>query len=255
MFVVLSGFVIGFLLGLTGIGGGALMTPFLILVMGLHPVTAIGTDLVFAFVAKSVSAVQHRRQRTVWLQPAFFLSLGSVPTSILASWFVVTQVKNRGWVEQTLPRLLGGMLVVVAVLVAARALGWIKARGGEHKERWPTWWQNVLLGVALGLLVGMTSVGSGTLLVAILLLFFVVPPEHLVGLNVLVGAGLAFFPALTYAYHGYVKWVLLGQILVGALPGTILGARLVTRAPTKPLRLFLSCLVCLAGLRLWMGVG
>lgn len=255
MLVILSGFVIGFLLGLTGIGGGALMTPFLILVMGLHPVTAIGTDLVFAFVTKSVGAVQHRLQRTVWLRPAFFLSLGSVPASVFASWFVVSQVKRGGWVDHILPRILGGMLVVVALLVAARSLGWIKARGGGHKERWPAWWQDVLLGVALGLLVGVTSVGSGTLLVAVLLIFFVVPPEHLVGLNVLVGAMLAFFPALTYAYHGYVDWGLAGQILIGAIPGTVLGARLVPKMPTKPLRLLLSFLVCLAGVRLGMGPG
>ncbi len=252
--VISAGFAIGLLLGLTGIGGGALMTPFLLLVLHLDPVHAIGTDLAFAFLTKSVSAVQHRRQRTVWLRPAFFISLGSVPASLAASWFVVSQVHNRAWVEQTLPRLLGGVLVLVALLIAGRALGWIKARGDERRERWPTWWQDVLLGVAIGALVGLTSVGSGTLLVAVLLLFFVVPADHLVGLNVLVGALLAFFPMLTYAYHGFVRWPLLGQILIGALPGSVLGAHLVTRAPTRAIRLFLSFLVLLAGVRLSIGL-
>ena len=253
LFNVLAGLVIGFLLGLTGIGGGALMTPFLLLVVHLDPVYAIGTDLAFAFVSKSVGALQHRLQRTVWLRPAFFISLGSVPSSLVASWFVVSRVHNRVWVEHTLPRLLGLALILVALLVAGRAMGWIKPRGDATRERWPTWWQDVLFGVVIGALVGLTSVGSGTLLVAVLLLFFVVPTEHLVGLNVLVGALLAFFPMLAYAAHGFVEWALLGQILLGAVPGSILGARWVTRAPTRAIRLFLSFLVLLAGARLWIG--
>ena len=253
LFNVLAGLVIGFLLGLTGIGGGALMTPFLLLVIHLDPVHAIGTDLAFAFVSKSVGALQHRLQRTVWLRPAFYISLGSVPASLLASWFVVSRVQDRAWVEHTLPRLLGLALILVALLVAGRAVGWIKPSGDENRERWPTWWQDILLGVLIGLLVGLTSVGSGTLLVAVLLLFFVVPPEHLVGLNVLVGAVLAFFPMLTYASHGFVHWALLGEILVGAIPGAVLGARLVTRVPTRTIRLFLSFLVLLAGVRLVWG--
>ena len=252
--IIGAGFLIGFLLGLTGIGGGALMTPFLILVMRLSTVTAIGTDLAFAFITKSVSAIQHRRQKTVWLKPAFFISLGSVPASLAASWFVVSQAHKNDWSEQLLPRLLGGMLVVVSLLVAARALGCIKARGEENQERWPAWWQNILLGAFMGALIGLTSVGSGTLLVAVLLLFFLIPPEHLVGLNVLVGAILAFFPALTYAYHGFVNWSLLTQILIGAIPGSVFGARLVTKAPTKAIRLLLSALVLLAGIRLLLGV-
>ena len=142
------------------------------------------------------------------------------------------------------------MLAVAALLVVGRALGWIKARGGEHRDRWPSWWQDVLLGVAIGLLVGMTSVGSGTLLVAVMLLFFVIPAEHLVGLNVLVGALLAFFPMLTYAWHGFVLWPLLAQLLMGAIPGSIIGTKLVTRVPTRAVRLFLGFLVLLAGIRL-----
>lgn len=252
---IVAGFVIGFFIGLTGIGGGVLMTPFLILALRLDPVTAIGTDLAFAFVTKSVGAWQHRIQRTVRLRPAFYLSLGSIPAAILSSQFVVNQVRNQQWVRVWLPQALGLALVIVAWLIAARALGWLRPRQNRPGEHWPRKGEFVLLGVPLGILVGLTSVGSGTLLVAILLLFFAVPAEHLVGLNVLMGALLAFFPALTYAYHGFVDWGLLGCLLLGALPGVTLGARMVTRTPTRALRLALSVLVCLAGLRLWLGAG
>ena len=249
---IAAGFAIGLLIGLTGIGGGALMTPFLLLALHLDPIHAIGTDLAFAFVAKSASALQHRRQKTVWLRPAFFISLGSVPASLLASWFVVSQSHNRVWLEHHLPRLLGGMLILVALLASGRTLGCIK-ESANQEERWPSWWQNLLLGLAIGMLVGLTSIGSGTLLIATLLLFFVIPSDHLVGLNVLVGALLSFFPMLLYAYHGFVVWDLLGLLLLGALPGTILGARMVTKTSTKTIRLIASFLVLLSGVRLWIG--
>lgn len=225
------------------------MTPYLLLVLHLHPVTAIGTDMAFAFTTKTVSAIQHRRQRTLWLKPAFFIALGSVPASLAASLLVVKHVKESTWIEQFLPRFLGGVLILVALLVAMRATGWLRTHTPE-KEHWPQWWQGALLGSFLGSIVGTTSVGSGTLFVAVMLLCFSIPGEHLVGLNVLTGAVLAFFPSLAYAYHGFVNWPLLFNILIGALPGTLLGAHLVTRVPTQTIRLILSFLVLLAGIRL-----
>ena len=253
MLNVLAGLLIGFLLGLTGIGGGALMTPFLLLVVHLPPATAIGTDLAFALVTKSVSAVQHRRQKTIWLRPAFFISLGSVPTSLAAAW-VVGAHAHHPWMTRLLPGLIGVALVAIALVVMARALHWLDSPPSHDTERWPAWWQNVLLGVVMGLLVGVTSIGSGTIFVGTMLLLFALPPAHLVGLNVLVGALLAFFPALTYAWHGLVAWPLLGTLLLGALPGAVLGGALVTRVPTDRVRLLLSVLIFFAGIRLVVGV-
>ncbi len=250
---LVAGAVIGFLLGLTGIGGGALLTPFLLLVAHLHPAVAIGTDLVFSFVVKSASTVQHRRQRTVWLLPAFYISLGSVPASLLAATFIVGHV-HQPQVERVLPRVIGGTLMVVACVVIARAAQWLRKPAEPAQERWPAWWQNVLLGILMGLLVGATSIGSGTLLVSTMLLLFSLPPAHLVGLNVLVGAVLAFFPAMTYAWHGMVAWQLLGTLLIGALPGAVLGSRLVTRVPTRYVQMLLGVIIFLAGARLLMGV-
>lgn len=254
MLTVLSGFGIGLLLGLTGMGAGSLMAPFLLLVLGLDPVHAVGTDLAFAFLTKIIGTVQHRLQRTVWLRPAFFISLGSVPASFLTSWFVASRATQGPDIEHLLTRVIGSMLVLVSVVVLARSLGWLEHRD-SRRERWPHWWQDVLLGILIGGMVGLTSVGSGTLLAAILLVWFVVPPEHLVGLDVLVGAIMAFFGAVSYAYHGFVEWSVLGQLLLGSLPGVVVGARLVPYAPARLLRGLLGLLILWAGVWLLLRAG
>ncbi len=246
---IVAGFVIGLLVGLTGIGGGVLMTPYLLLVLHLHPVTAVGTDMVFAFVAKTAGAIQHRRQRTLWLKPAFYIAIGSIPASLVTSLVVVKHVQEKALTEEILPRILGGLLVLAAILVATRALGFIQG-GKDSTEHWPNWRQSIILGLALGIVVGATSVGSGTLFITVMLLCFSLPPDHLIGLNVTTGALLAFFPSLTYAYHGFVAWRILISALIGALPGAVIGSHLVTTVPTKAIRLILSFLVLLAGIRL-----
>ncbi len=245
-----AGLGIGFILGLTGMGGGALMLPFLLWVLRLSPVVAVGTDLVFTTVTRLVGAVQHRRQKTVWLRPVFYLALGSLPGAWLGAWWVVHRAaSDNRWLEVGLPRLIGLMLMLVGGITLGRSLGWLHAPDLK-KERWPSARAAWFIGFGGGLAVGTTSVGGGTLIAAVFLLFYAVPPQHLVGLDVLHGALLSGAAMLPYIWKGQIAWAVLPWLWLGALPGVWLGSRLVARLPARKVHLALGILVLLAGLRL-----
>ncbi len=253
MTAMLAGAGIGFILGLTGMGGGALALPFLLWVLGLPPVTAVGTDLVFTTVTRLVGSIQHRRQKTVWLRPIFYLSLGSLPGAWLSSWWVLRMADPR-WVEVIFPRLLGLTLSLVGLYILARSMGWFRVRA-EGKERWPSARAAWLIGFVGGLVVGATSVGGGVLISAAFLLWYHVPPAHLVGLDVLHGALLSGTAAIPYTLHDQVAWHVLPALWLGALPGVWLGARLVVRWPTQRLRALLGLIIVAAGVRLLWAAG
>ncbi len=247
---LLAGLGIGFVLGLTGMGGGALMLPFLLWLLRLSPVVAVGTDLVFTTVTRLVGAVQHRRQKTVWLRPVFYLALGSLPGAWLGAWWVVHRAaSDNRWLEVGLPRLIGLMLMLVGGITLGRSLGWLHAPELK-KERWPSARAAWFIGFGGGLAVGTTSVGGGTLIAAVFLLLYAVPPQHLVGLDVLHGALLSGAAMLPYIWKGQVSWAVLPWLWLGALPGVWLGSRLVARLPARKVHLVLGILVLLAGLRL-----
>jgi len=247
---VAAGLIVGLLIGLTGMGGGAIMTPFLILVMKIDPVLAVGTDLVFAAVTKWTSGLQHRRQDNVGLRMVFWMALGSVPASLLVSTYVVAHLEEKqGSLQHLLARLLGVVLVLVSVYTLARILNWVQI---PKDERWPPAWALTLLGALGGGLVGMTSVGSGTVIMASLMMFFSIPPAQMVGLDVMHGALLTTVPAGVYTFAGQVDWSLIVWLLAGSIPGAWLGARLVTVVPQRLVRGALSLLLILAGLQLFL---
>jgi uncharacterized membrane protein YfcA len=243
---ILAGLIVGFLVGMTGMGGGALMTPFLILVMRMNPVMAVGTDLMFAAITKIGGGIQHRRQRTVWLKPVFYLALGSIPASFLGAQLILTNLEDERFLREILPLILGVVLFIVGLIVLARAFGWIKSRH-EGETRWPYPWMFILVGALGGLLVGLTSIGGGTVIMALLLIFSLIPPEQLVGLDVTHGAILALFTASNYALVGQVDWLLIGWLLLGSVPGVWLGARAVRIVPQRAVRIFLGSLLLIAG--------
>ena len=159
LLIIAAGLVVGALIGMTGMGGGAIMTPFLILVMKVNPVLAIGTDLVFAALTKWSSGLQHRRQKNVSLRMVAWLALGSLPASFLASSFVLSHyTKPNDLLERLLPKILGTVLVFVSLYTLARVFNWIKP---SEDENWPPAWALVLIGLLGGGLVGLTSVGCG----------------------------------------------------------------------------------------------
>jgi len=241
--------VVGFLVGMTGMGGGAVMTPFLILVLKIDPILAVGTDLVFASITKIGGGLQHWRQKTVLLKPVLWMAVGSLPASYIGARYLLTNAGDDRLVDELLPTFLGVVLVLVSVILFARVAGWPKSQRGAA-ARWPSVWALIAIGAIGGFLVGVTSIGGGTVIMALLVIFFIIPPDQLVGLDVTHGAILALFTAITYATAGQVNWSLIGWLVLGSLPGVWLGARAVKIVSQKVVRTILGVLLLLAGINL-----
>lgn len=244
-----AGLVVGFLIGLTGMGGGALMTPFLLIFMKLDPVLAVGTDLAFAAITKITGGIQHRREKNVSLRRVFWMSCGSLPASFLGAQFILRQTENRRLIEESLPTLLGITLIVVSLIILARVF---RMLGPTEiiDVKWPAPWALVVIGAIGGVLVGMTSIGGGTVIMALLLIFFSIPLSKMVGIDVVHGALLAGMTTLNYAFAGQIDWGLVGLLLIGSLPGVWLGAKMVNRLDRRMVRGVLAVLVFGAGVEL-----
>jgi uncharacterized membrane protein YfcA len=245
--VVAFGLGVGVLVGLTGIGGGSLMTPLLVLFAGVQPVIAIGTDLAYGAITKTVGGWRHLRRGTVDLGVSIWLAVGSVPGS-LAGVALVDRLHERhgdaidSW-------LLGGIaaaLAVVAVSILTRALFMPTLVARErHSVELTAGVRGgaAAIGLVLGLLVGMTSVGSGALIGLALILVFRLTPHRVVGTDVLHAAVLLWTAGLAHWASGNVDLALMANILVGSLPGVWIGTSLMTRIPASGLRPALGCVL------------
>jgi hypothetical protein len=251
---IIAGAVVGFLVGLTGMGGGALTTPFLILVMKLDPVIAVGTDLVFAAMTKIVGGVQHHREKNVTFAPVLWMAAGSLPTAWLGARLVLTYWETSSFTSKFLTEFLGGVLALVGVIVLARVVRLIGPKT-YLEVRWPGPWALLAVGAVGGFLVGTTSVGGGTVIMALLLVFFSIPLNHMVGLDIVHGAVLTTVPAITYALAGRTDWPLVAWMLIGSIPGAWLGARSVNRIPRRLIRGILGAVILLVGIHLLLSRG
>ena len=246
---VFVGLVVGFLIGLTGMGGGALMTPFLLIVMKLDPVLAVGTDLTFAAITKIVGSIQHRREKNVSLRRVFWMACGSIPASLIGAQFILHQKAGSTLIERTLPTILGITLIVVSLIILARVFRLLGPK--EYIEIiWPEPWSLILIGGIGGLLVGMTSIGGGTVIMALLLIFFSIPLNLMVGIDVVHGALLTVITSMNYVLAGQIDWSLVGLLLIGSLPGAWLGAFAIKRIDLRIVRGILALVVIGAGIDL-----
>lgn len=259
----LIGLIIGFLIGLTGMGGGSLMTPVMILIMGVKPIIAVGTDLAYGAVTKIIGGAAHYRQNTVRLRTAFLLSAGSVPATILGV-SVTSAIKHADpeFVNVFLMRAIAWALIVVAITLLAKPLlaqvarRWGRRsnadwRGGLESlgDRSP--WLLPVAGGIVGFLVGLTSVGSGTLIIA--LLFFLYPrweSKDLVGTDVFHAAVLVSAASLAQLAAGNVNVSMMLSLLVGSVPGVLLGSRLAIGFHEQLLRWSLASVLLLSGAKL-----
>jgi uncharacterized membrane protein YfcA len=242
-----AGLIVGFLIGLTGMGGGSIMTPFLILFMKFNPLLAVGTDMAFAAITKWTAGIQHSHQKNVNVRMVAWLALGSLPASLVASSLVLSYDKSGAVVNLILPKILGVVLFMVALYTLARAFNWIRIK---ENVNWPPAWALTVIGVVGGAMVGLTSVGSGTIIMAALLIFFSLSPAKLVGMDIIHGALLTTVPALVYAFGGHVDWRMVAWLLVGSIPGGWAGSKLVNVIPGQLVRGVLSVLMILAAIRL-----
>jgi uncharacterized membrane protein YfcA len=245
--VIAFGFGVGILIGLTGIGGGSLMTPLLVLFAGVSPVVAIGTDLAYGAITKTLGGWRHLRKGTVDLGVSMWLAVGSVPGALVGVWLLDRLQAAYGTSFQ--PALLIAIavaLLIVATTILARALFMPKlvAREVESiQQTTRTKLTAVSIGAFLGLILGVTSVGSGALIGLALILVFKLTPHRVVGTDVFHAAILLWAAGLAHWVSGNVDFVLMGTILIGSLPGVLVGTHLVTRVPAGALRTVLGCVL------------
>ncbi|MBX3652738.1 MAG: sulfite exporter TauE/SafE family protein [Ramlibacter sp.] len=254
---ILAGFVVGTVVGLTGVGGGSLMTPILIFGFGIKPYLAIGTDLLFAAFTKLGGSVALARRKIIDWPVVGLLSLGSIPAA-LATIYVLHRV---GPADPAVQRLMTTTLGVALLLTAAATL--YKAIKGKStprnidpaqlalatRPRHPA--LPVLFGAAIGALVSLTSVGAGAIGVTVLMLLYpLLPLPRIVAADIAYAVPLTLVAGLGHASIGSVDWHLLALLLTGSLPGIWLGSRLMARTPDRVIRSLLSLLLAYAGAKL-----
>lgn len=257
--LAIGGLLVGVIVGLTGMGGGALMTPMLVFFFKADPLTAISSDLVASFVMKPAGAAVHLRRKTVNLGLVKLLCLGSVPAAFAGAWVISLQPRGAALDEQ-LKVLLGLALLLAAGGLVARALFqmWQNAlplgEGATRPSRpevvlrpGPT----ILLGAVAGFIVGLTSVGSGSIvIVALLLIYPGLKASALVGTDLTQAIPLVGAAALGHLLFGSFDFGITASLLVGAIPGAFIGAQISSRAPGGVIRRALAVLLLASGLRL-----
>ncbi|HZO36549.1 MAG TPA: sulfite exporter TauE/SafE family protein [Solirubrobacteraceae bacterium] len=241
--VIVFGLGVGILVGLTGIGGGSLMTPLLLIFIGTNPVVAVGTDLAYGAVTKTVGGWRHLRSGTVDLGVSKWLAFGSVPASVGG---VLAGSAIAKGADEALLWTVAGALLLVAFVTLARALFMPALVSRERHEvalDTPTKAIAIGIGAVLGFVLGVTSVGSGALVGLALILVFRLFPHRVVGTDVFHAALMLWAAGLTQVVLGHVDYGLMATILVGSLPGVVIGERLVHRVPSAVLRPALGCVL------------
>jgi uncharacterized membrane protein YfcA len=251
----LSGFAVGILVGLTGVGGGSLMTPLLILLFGIHPTTAVGTDLLYASATKSVGTVVHGVNRTVDWRIVARLAVGSVPGAAATILVMSHYSKQLGAAHGVITFMLGCVLLLTAVclLFRTKIVDFFAKRLGPPDPR-PATMRTILLGLVLGVLVSLTSVGAGAIGMTVLLILYPkVPVGTLVGSDIAHAVPLTLVAGLGHLMIGTVNWQLLISLLIGSIPGIIIGSMLTARTPERVLRPILAGTLAVVGVKLFFG--
>lgn len=248
---VASGFGVGLLVGMTGVGGGSLMTPLLILLFGVHPATAVGTDLLYAAATKTGGSLVHGMARSIHWPAVTRLASGSIPASVVTL-LVLWQLELNGDSARSLINL----VLCFALILTATSLIFRKAIMDRYRRRMErlsastTGYATVVVGVALGVLVSISSVGAGAVGVAALLLLYPrLPMATIVGSDIAHAVPLTLVAGIGHwALLGSVDWALMGVLLIGSLPGIIIGSYCAVRVPETVLRLLLAtALILIAG--------
>jgi uncharacterized membrane protein YfcA len=270
--ISLVGLLIGFLVGLTGMGGGSLLAPIMILFFGIPPVWAVGTDIAYSTVTKALGSVIHIRQKNVNFKVALWLACGSVPATLLSVGLVQYIRKHYGAVVNgVILHALGFTLVLVAVLLVLKPfiMRYFDQRriekqkqealtgetsSTERSKNWEKRYRPIvtaMVGAVVGFLVGLTSVGSGTLIiVSIAFLFPRLTSKELVGTDIFQAFMLLASGAIAYIIAGTIYWPIVGMLLIGSLPGVDLGSKSSKFIPERYMRPVLATVLAISGLKL-----
>jgi len=248
-----SGFFVGVLVGLTGVGGGALMTPLLVLLFGIHPTTAVGTDLLFASITKTGGTLVHGLSDTVDWKITRRLASGSVPaTALTIGALAYFDHGADGGTNQIITTVLGFALILTAIALVFRKwiLDFFASHVGEFEDKRART-LTVILGVLLGVLVSLSSVGAGAIGVTVLLILYPrLPVARIVGSDIAHAVPLTLIAGVGHWFLGSIDWSLLGSLLVGSLPGIAIGSYITARIPDRVLRPILASTLAVVGGRL-----
>ncbi|HTZ95078.1 MAG TPA: sulfite exporter TauE/SafE family protein [Terriglobales bacterium] len=248
---ILVGFVVGTLIGMTGVGGGVLLLPILIFVLRVPPIIAVGSDALFNFVTKIGSSIVHIKKGTVKRRIVVALACGSIPGSIMGVGLLGhLRTVYGGGVNTFITTAVGVLLICVPTLLL------FQSRIEEHVVNRPPTMQSLLgitaIGLLAGFLVGMTSVGSGSIIMMLLLLLYSFSPKVMVGTDIVHAVLLTGVTSLLHWRLGNVDPYLIGSLLIGSIPGGIFGSYLSTRMPVPWLRRILCTVLLATGARmLW----
>lgn len=249
--ITLMGLLVGFLVGLTGVGGAALLTPILIII-GVQPSIAVGTDLVYNSVTKMFGVIQHWKQKTVNFTLVKYLAIGSIPSAIIAVsalHFFAEVYYNQ---EEFIKSALGYVLILVSIATIIRVF--------FDKRLRPNRWQlapieekkglTICIGVVFGFIVGLTSIGSGSLFAVAMLYLYRMQASELVGTDIAHAFLLVTVAGALHAGAGSVDYLLVGNLLLGSIPGVMFGSTLSAKVPARPLRTIIATIILISGLKL-----
>jgi uncharacterized membrane protein YfcA len=256
-YIVLGSAVVGLLVGMTGAGGGALMTPMLILLFNVTPLKAISSDLVAAVVMRPLGALVHFRKGTVNLRLVALMSCGSVPMAFVGA-YLLHRLGESSSAQTNVERILGAALLVGAAAMVLRFV--LDRRGGNARQGvvsdivvHPV--RTVLIGMVGGLVVGMTSVGSGSLMIVLLLFLYpVLGANQLVGTDLTQALPLTTAAALGALAFGHVEFAVTTSLIIGSVPAVLVGSVLSSRAPDRYIRPAITFVIFASGLK-YVGVG
>ena len=254
---IFAGFFVGMVVGLTGVGGGSLMTPILIFVFGVKPYMAVGTDLLFAAFTKMGGTVKMARARQVEWRVVLHLSAGSIPAALITLWVLNRAGAASAEIQHLMTTTLGVALLLTAAATLFKAMRGKAAPtsvapGQEARAARPLHWSLPLVfGAVIGTLVTLTSVGAGAIGVTVLMLLYpMLPLPRIVAADIAYAVPLTLVAGLGHASLGSVDWPLLAKLLIGSIPGIWIGSHLMTRTPERVIRSLLSVLLAYAGTKL-----
>jgi uncharacterized protein len=248
--IVFFGFGVGFLVGMTGMGGGSLMTPLLVLLFGVKPTTAIGTDIFYAAITKTAGTWRHLKLKTVNMPLVFWMAVGSVPMALLGVWFLGVLKRDLGdQLDETVFAILAGCLLVVGAATLLRGL--VLSKRIQERDDFELHTRHkvaaVGIGATTGFIIGLSSAGSGTLIGMMLITVFRLRPRKVVGTDVVHAAILLWAASAAHIIGGNVDFGLAGNIVVGSVPGVIIGSNLSVKWHQGALRYALGVVLIAAG--------
>jgi uncharacterized membrane protein YfcA len=249
--IVFFGFGVGFLVGMTGMGGGSLMTPLLVLLFGIKPTTAIGTDIFYAAVTKTAGGWRHLKLKTVNLPLVYWMAAGSIPSAIAGVWVLDLLKRKLGDdLDETVFAILAACLLVVGAATLLR--GFFLADKIQEREDFEIHTRHkvaaVGIGATTGFVIGLSSAGSGTLIAIMLIAVYRLTPRRVVGTDVVHAALLLWAAGIAHIVGGNVDFPLAANIMLGSLPGVVIGSNLSVKWPQGALRTALGVILIAAGL-------